>query len=75
MPEDFDVNTMTKTLRAVMMLITLMDATSMTEHMTRRWETYRKHHSIGDNFGNQVRHKRHLLGHGLDVQLYILQID
>ena len=69
----------TKTLRAVLMLnlmlITLMDATNMTEHTTRLWRTYCEHDSIGYNFGNQVRHKRHLLGHGLDVQLYILQIN
>ena len=71
------INRGSKTLRAVLMLmlITLMDATNMTEHMTRLWRTYCEHDSIGYNFGNQVRHKRHLLGHGLDVQLYILQIN
>ncbi len=68
-----DVHRGAKTLRAVLMLFTLMDATITTEHMTRLWRTYCEHNSIGDDFGDQIRHKWHLLGHGLDVQLYILQ--
>lgn len=73
-PSNLGVHCESKTFKAVLMLFRLMDVTTTTEHITRLWRTHCKQNSVGDKFGDQIRHKRHLLGHGLDVQLYILQV-